>query len=70
MDAQFGLHVAMSRTLGLKVNWRLLWDNLPALSEIPLIGSGDPSTVLAPFRELDQGFSVSLVFSIAPPKKS
>jgi putative salt-induced outer membrane protein YdiY len=70
VDAQFGLHVAMSGTLGLKVNWRLLWDNLPALSEIPLLGSGDPSTVLAPFKELDQGFSVSLVFSIAPPKKS
>jgi hypothetical protein len=53
----------------LKVNWRLLWDNLPALSEIPLIGPGGASTVLAPYKELDQGFSVSLVFSLAPPKK-
>jgi putative salt-induced outer membrane protein YdiY len=72
VDAQFGLHVAMSSTLGLKVNWRLLWDNLPALSEVPLVGSGGVQTgltVLAPYKELDQGFSVSLVFSFAPPKK-
>ena len=27
-------------------------------------------TVLAPYKELDQGLSVSLVFSFAPPKKS
>ena len=72
VDAQFGLHVAMSSTLGLKVNWRLLWDNLPALSEVPLLGSGGAPTgltVVAPYKELDQGFSVSLVFSFAPPKK-
>jgi putative salt-induced outer membrane protein YdiY len=73
VDAQFGLHVAMSSTLGLKVNWRLLWDNQPALSEVPLLGSGGAPTgltVVAPYKELDQGFSVSLVFSFAPPKKS
>ena len=73
VDAQFGLHVAMSSTLGLKVNWRLLWDNLPALSEVPLVGPGGVPTgltVVAPYKELDQGFSVSLVFSFAPPKKS
>ena len=73
VDAQFGLHVAMSSTLGLKVNWRLLWDNLPALSEVPLVGSGGVPTgltVVAPYKELDQGFSVSLVLSFAPPKKS
>jgi putative salt-induced outer membrane protein YdiY len=73
VDAQFGLHVAMSSTLGLKVNWRLLWDNLPALSEVPLLGAGGVPTgltVLAPYKELDQGFSVSLVFSFAPPRKS
>jgi putative salt-induced outer membrane protein YdiY len=72
VDAQFGLHVAMSSTLGLKVNWRLLWDNQPALSEVPLFGPGGTPTgltVLAPYKELDQGFSVSLVFSFAPPKK-
>jgi putative salt-induced outer membrane protein YdiY len=72
VDAQFGVHVAMSSTLGLKVNWRLLWDNLPALSEVPLLGAGGAPTgltVLAPYKELDQGFSVSLVFSFAPPKK-
>jgi putative salt-induced outer membrane protein YdiY len=72
VDAQFGLHVAMSSTLGLKVNWRLLWDNLPALSKVPLVGPGGVPgglTVLAPYKELDQGFSVSLVFSFVPPKK-
>jgi putative salt-induced outer membrane protein YdiY len=73
VDAQFGLHVAMSATLGLKVNWRLLWDNQPAISKVPLLGAGGAATgltVLAPYKELDQGFSVSLVFSFAPPEKS
>jgi hypothetical protein len=73
VDAQFGLHVAMSQTLGLKVNWRLLWDNLPALAEFPLRTAGGLETgltVLAPYKELDQGVSISLVFSFAPPKKS
>jgi putative salt-induced outer membrane protein YdiY len=73
LDAQFGLHVAVSRTLGLKVNWRLLWDNQPAVDEIPLIAPDGTSIglgVLAPYEELDQGLSVSLVFSFAPPKKS
>ena len=73
VDAQFGLQVAMTKGLGLKVNWRLLWDNQPALSEVPLVTVGGVPTgltVVAPYKELDQGFSVSLVFSIAPPKKS
>jgi putative salt-induced outer membrane protein YdiY len=72
VDAQFGLHVAMSSKLGLKVNWRLLWDNQPALAEYNLYTPGGINTglnVLAPYKELDQGFSVSLVFSFAPPKK-
>ena len=72
MDAQFGLQVAMTKKLGLKVNWRLLWDNQPALAEYPLYTPGGVNTglkVLAPYKELDQGFSVSLVFSFAPPKK-
>jgi putative salt-induced outer membrane protein YdiY len=70
LDANFGVHVAMSSKLGLKVNWRLLFDNLPALAEYPLIGSaGGGLTVLAPYKKLDQGVSVSLVFSFAPPKK-
>ena len=62
----------MSSKLGLKVNWRLLWDNQPALAEYALCAPGGPCTgltVLAPYKELDQGFSVSLVFSFAPPKK-
>ena len=72
VDAQFGLQVAMTKGLGLKVNWRLLWDNQPALAEVPLVTAGGVPTgltVVAPYKELDQGFSVSLVFSVAPPKK-
>jgi putative salt-induced outer membrane protein YdiY len=71
-DAQFGLQVAMTRGLGLKVNWRLLWDNQPALADVPLVTAGGVPTgvtVVAPYKELDQGFSVSLVFSVAPPRK-
>ena len=73
VDASFGVHVAMSSKLGLKVNWRLLWDNQPALAEYDLfapgVGGNTGLKVLAPYKELDQGFSVSLVFSFAPPKK-
>jgi len=72
LDAQFGVHVAMSSRLGLKVNWRLLFDNQPALGEYPLFTPGGIDTglaVVAPYKKLDQGFSVSLVFSFAPPKK-
>jgi putative salt-induced outer membrane protein YdiY len=71
LDSQLGLHVAMSSRLGLKVNWRLLWDNQPALAEFPLhVGGVDTGIkVLAPYKETDQGFSVSLVFSFAPPKQ-
>jgi putative salt-induced outer membrane protein YdiY len=71
LDSQLGLHVAMSSRLGLRLNWRLLWDNQPALAEFPLFlgGIDTGTTVLAPFKKTDQGFSVSLVFSFAPPKK-
>ena len=73
VDAQFGLHVAMNAKLGLKVNWRILYDNQPAFAEVPLFTPGGVPTgltVLAPYKKTDQGLSVSLVFSIAPPKKS
>jgi putative salt-induced outer membrane protein YdiY len=73
VDAQVGLQVSMTKTLGLKVNWRLLWDNQPALAAYDLFTPGGINTgltVLAPYKELDQGFSVSLVFSFAPPKES
>jgi hypothetical protein len=72
VDAQFGLRVAMSAKLGLKVNWRILFDNQPASAEIPLFAPGGVATgatVIAPYKKTDQGFSVSLVFSVAPPKK-
>ena len=73
LDAQFGLHVAMNARLGLKVNWRILYDNQPASAELPLFTPGGVPTglsVLAPYKKTDQGLSVSLVFSLAPPKKS
>ncbi len=72
LDAQFGLHVAMSSKLGLKVNWRILYNNLPPSTEVPLFTPGGVptgQTVLAPYKKTDQGLSVSLVFSIAPAKK-
>lgn len=72
-DAQFGLHVAMNAKLGLKVNWRILYDHQPAFAELPLFTPGGVltgSTVLAPYKKTDQGLSVSFVFSTAPPKKS
>jgi putative salt-induced outer membrane protein YdiY len=73
VDAQFGLHAAMSSTLGLKVNWRILYNNQPPSTEVPLFATGGVPTgitVLAPYKKTDQGLSVSLVFSLAPPKKS
>ena len=72
LDAQFGLHVAMSSKLGLKVNWRILYNNLPPSTEVPLFTTGGAPTgltVSAPYKKTDQGLSVSLVFSVAPPKK-
>jgi putative salt-induced outer membrane protein YdiY len=72
-DAQFGVHVAMSARLGLKVNWRILYNNDPPSTELPLFTPGGiptGTTVLAPYKKSDQGFSVSLVLSVAPPKKS
>jgi putative salt-induced outer membrane protein YdiY len=71
-DAQVGVHVAMNNRLGLKVNWRLLFNNDPPSTELLLFTPGGVPTgltVLAPFKKTDQGFSVSLVFSVAPPKK-
>lgn len=70
-DSQLGLHVAMSERLGLKVNWRLLWDNQPALALLPLYSPDLVPTgldALVPNKKLDQGFSVSLVFKLAPAK--
>ena len=50
----------------------MLYNNQPPSAEVPLFAPGGASTglsVLAPYRKTDQGFSVSLVFSFAPPKK-
>jgi putative salt-induced outer membrane protein YdiY len=72
LDVSVGIQVAMSKALALKANYRLLYDNQPALAEVPLVTPGGVNTgirVLAPYGKTDQGFSVSLVVSIAPPKK-
>ncbi len=72
MDAQLGVQVAMTRTLGLKVNWRVLFNNHPPLTEVPLVGpdaAASALTVLVPYRKTDHGFSVSLVLSLAPRKE-
>lgn len=71
-DSQLGLHVAMSERLGLQVNWRLLWDNQPALALLPLFSRDLVPTgldALVPSKKVDQGFSVSLVFKLAPTRK-
>ena len=72
LDVVVGIQVAMSKKLALKANWRLLYDNQPALAEVRLHTPGGIDTgvnVLAPYGKTDQGFSVSLVLSITPPKK-
>jgi hypothetical protein len=71
LDAQLGVQVAMTAKLGLKVNWRILFNNAPPLAEVPLHTPGGVDTglvVLAPYGKTDQGLSVSLVFSVAPPE--
>jgi hypothetical protein len=65
-DASVALSVSISSLLALKVNYRLLYRNLPALEELPLRdleGSGLGS-VAVPLRKVDQGLSVSLVFEL------
>lgn len=64
VDNVNALSVSMSERLALKVSLQLLYDNLPSLTEVPLVGSdGQPSgnTVLVPLDELDTLFNVALV---------
>jgi putative salt-induced outer membrane protein YdiY len=71
-DVSLGLQVAMTSRLAIKAGWRLLFDNQPALAEVPLFTPGGVDTgtkVLAPYKKTDQGLSVSLVLAIAPAKK-
>jgi hypothetical protein len=64
-DASLGLSVSISSRLALKVNYRLLFRNLPALQELPLRDAAGLSlgTVSVPLRRVDQGLGVSLVFN-------
>src|SRR5262249_6430328 len=64
-DAGFGLNVAMSSVLALKVNYRLLYAHQPALETVPLIDAGGATlgTVTSPLRKRDTGLSLSLVLN-------
>jgi len=57
------ISVAMSKRLALKASFQLLFDNRPALTDIPLIGgdSLDGSRVLVELDNLDSVLMVSLV---------
>ena len=58
------LAVAMNERLALKVSLQLLYDNLPSLVEVPLVGAdgvASGETVLAALDELDTVFNVALV---------
>lgn len=65
-DLTNALGVRISRALQLRTSLQLLWDNRPALVEIPLQApDGTPAgaTVRAPLEELDTRFQVALVAS-------
>lgn len=64
-DASASLSVSVSSRLALKVSYRLLYRNLPALRELPLQDASGAAlgTVAVPLRKVDQGLSVSLVFA-------
>jgi Protein of unknown function, DUF481 len=64
-DLGLGLSVSISTRLALKASHRLLFRNLPALEQLPLRDAAGVETgsVAAPLRKVDQGLSVSLVFS-------
>ena len=67
VDASLGLSVSLSSRLALKVNYRLLHRNLPALEELSLrnASGADLGTVAVPLEKVDHGLSVSLVFTFA-----
>jgi len=65
-DMTNSIAVAMSSRMALQVSWRLLYDNEPALTEIPLLTVVPPdeierSSVLTPLDELDSILTAALV---------
>jgi len=70
------LGVSMTDRLGLQVSLLLLFDNIPALQELPLYSGevgGAPvppqmGTVVTPLRKWDQELSVSLVLNLVPKR--
>lgn len=70
------LAVNINARLGLQVSWLLLYDNLPALTQVTIFpgqAGGVPvlpplGSALVPLKKWDQEFAVSLVINIAPKK--
>jgi len=64
-DVGLGLSVSMSSRLALRASYRMLLRNLPALEELPLLDASGVQigSVTAPLRKVDQGMSLSVVFS-------
>jgi len=70
------LSVSMTDRLALQVSLGVVYDNLPALSQVNLYGSssgglpvGPPTgSVLVPLEKWDREFSVSVVLNLAPKK--
>jgi putative salt-induced outer membrane protein len=55
------LTVTMNSRLALQVSLQAMWDNMPALEAIPLVGPSGQPTVLVEVEELDTIFTTSLV---------
>jgi putative salt-induced outer membrane protein YdiY len=70
IDGQGGLEVSMTRSgaLALKLGARLLYDNMPALEELELVGSNgvkSATRVSNPLKKLDGQFTVAFVINIS-----
>jgi hypothetical protein len=67
VDWTNGLPVSISSKLALKPNFRLIWRNDPALTDVALVGpGGEPTgeTVSVPLKELDTFLTIALVVSL------
>ena len=66
MDLMNAVAVSMNSQLALKVSWQLLYDHLPSLVRIPLMGvNGSPTgdTVLVGLDSVDNLVTFALVAS-------
>lgn len=62
-DFTNSIKVAINSNLALKTSLQVLYDNLPALVQVPLTGTGVPADtkVLTPLDKVDSVFTVALV---------